>query len=254
MLDMAEVSNAQFAEFVADTSFVTESETFGWSFVFELALDPTVAAKITQAVQGAEWWLPVQGAYWKEPEGPGTDVLKTNRSDHPVVQVSWNDAKAYCEWRGARLPTEAEWEFGARAGGTGLFPWGNDLTPDGAHRANIWQGDFPKVNTADDGFKFTNPVNALPAQNQLGLKNMIGNVWEWVEDWWTVDHPTGGVTDPQGPRRGTEKTKKGGSYMCHKSFCYRYRSAARHKNTPDSATSNNGFRCARSAPAGAAQG
>lgn len=246
-LDVAEVTNAQFAEFVTETSFVTDSERFGWSFVFDLAVDPGVAAGITQAVAGAEWWLPVNGSTWREPEGPGTDVFATRRADHAVVQVSWADAVAYCSWRRARLPTEAEWEFAARGGEKGhLFPWGSQLTPNGEHRANIWQGSFPKRNAAEDGHLWTCPTDAYPPQNQYGLKNMIGNVWEWVEDWWTVEHdPSAHLVNPRGPPTGTEKTKKGGSFLCHKSFCYRYRSAARHKNTPDSATLNNGFRCAR---------
>ena len=147
------------------------------------------------------------------------------------------------------------------------FPWGNDLTyPEAVHRMNIWQGRFPTTNTGDDGWAFTAPSDAYPPQNDLGLKNMIGNVWEWVADWWTVDHlqrfekenitvvtTTGeeramqAFLNPSGPSQPTgEKTKKGGSFLCHDSFCYRYRTVARHKNTPDSATSNNGFRCARS--------
>ena len=150
------------------------------------------------------------------------------------------------------------------------FPWGTKLYPKNEYRANLWQGDFPKKNTAADGWHFTAPVDAYAPQNEFGVYNMIGNVWEWVDDWWYLPSATDAnreQVNPKGPSEGTEKMKKGGSFLCHKSYCYRYRSAARHKNTPDrsqtasrvifvkstsalppvpSATSNNGFRCAKS--------
>lgn len=205
---------------------------------------------------GAEWWLPVNGSYWKEPEGPGTDVFLTDRNKHPVIQVSWHDAKKFCEWRGARLLTEAEWEVAARGPTKNkqakptsphLFPWGTKLVPKTGHRMNVFQGTFPDHNTADDGYAFTCPVDAYGPQNDYGLYNMIGNVWEWVEDWYTNRHSEEHQVNPVGPPHGKDKVKKGGSFLCHRSYCYRYRTVARFPTTPDSATYNIGFRCGRSA-------
>lgn len=240
-----EVSNAEFASFVSETGYVTEAENFGDSFVLENLLSEKVQAEITQAVKDAPWWLPVKGASWFQPEGIDSNI--DSRGDHPVVHVSWNDAVAFCEWNdGGRLPTEAEWEYAARGGLEGrLFPWGNNPTPKGEHWMNIWQGEFPKRNTMEDGFLSTAPVSSYHP-NKYGLYNMAGNVWEWVSDWWTTRHSSDFVDNPQGPESGGDKVKKGGSYMCHKDYCYRYRCSARSMNTPDSSASNLGFRCAKS--------
>lgn len=250
-MDRFEVSNAEYRAFAESTGYRTESEVFGWSFVFDQAIAPKLKKNIKQAVLGAEWWLPVNGSYWREPEGPGTDVFVTNRGNFPAVHISWTDAVKFCEWRsnGTRLPTEAEWELAARGGKTiaQIFPWGNKLTPSAEHRANIFQGTFPTENTEEDGYQFMAPVDAFGPQNELGLYNMVGNVWEWVQDWWTVHHSTELSIDPTGPTTGEEKVKRGGSFLCHRSFCYRYRTVARFKTTPDSATQNAGFRCARTA-------
>ena len=238
-----EVSNAEFAAFVADTDYVTEAETFGNSFVLEMLLSEAVKADITQAVMNAPWWLPVEGASWRHPEGKDSDV--NTRQDHPVVHVSWNDAVKFCEWIGGRLPTEAEWEYAARGGLEGrLFPWGNNPLPRGEHWMNIWQGEFPEENTAEDGYIGTGPIDSYPP-NSYGLHNMAGNVWEWVGDWWSIRHSPEFKTNPRGPPSGKDKVKRGGSYICHPHFCYRYRCAARSQNTPDSSASNLGFRCAR---------
>lgn len=245
-LQKFEVSNAEFGGFVEETGYVTEAENFGDSFVLDQLLSQEVLSEITQAVKDAPWWLPVKGASWLHPEGHGSEVA-SERGDHPVVHVSWNDAVAFCKWKdGGRLPTEAEWEYAARGGLEGrLFPWGNNPVPKGQHHMNIWQGEFPQENTAEDGYTATAPVDAFPP-NKFGLHNTVGNVWEWVNDWWTIRHSATPSNDPQGPPEGTDKVKKGGSYMCHKEYCYRYRCSARSMNTPDSSASNLGFRCAKS--------
>ncbi|XP_038143952.1 formylglycine-generating enzyme isoform X2 [Cyprinodon tularosa] len=243
-MDVLEVTNQQFQNFVKATGYVTEAEKFGDSFVFEGILGEAVKSQITQAVAAAPWWLPVKGANWKHPEGQ--DSSTTDRLDHPVVHVSWADAVAFCSWANKRLPTEAEWEYACRGGlKDRLYPWGNKLNPKGQHYANLWQGEFPVHNSGEDGYVKTSPVKSFPA-NGFGLYDMVGNVWEWTLDWWTVHHTTDHQTNPTGPPSGQDKVKKGGSYMCHKSYCYRYRCAARSQNTPDSSASNLGFRCVSS--------
>lgn len=243
-MDKYEVSNAEFAEFVEETGYITEAEKFGDSFVLELLLSDEVKSEITQAVANAPWWLPVEEASWKAPEGKDSSI--DSRMNHPVVHISWNDAVAYCKWAGKRLPTEAEWEFAARGGLEGrLYPWGNNPNPRGEHWMNIWQGEFPLENTAEDGYIATAPVDSFPP-NKFGLHNLAGNVWEWTADWWTVRHSKEFQNNPKGPPSGKEKVKKGGSYLCHPNYCYRYRCAARSQNTPDSSASNLGFRCAKS--------
>ena len=243
-IDQYEVSNAEFARFVQATDYVTEAEKFGDSFVVEYFLSDEVQSTITQAVANSPWWLPVGGADWKHPEGKDSNIL--DRMNHPVVHVSWSDATAYCKWRDKRLPTEAEWEYAARAGlNDRLHPWGNKEMPRGEHRMNIWQGVFPTNNTEDDGYAGTAPVDTYQP-NKYGLYNTVGNVWEWVNDWWITRHARDPQHNPTGPSSGTDKIKKGGSFMCHRDFCYRYRCSARSQNTPDSSASNLGFRCAAS--------
>ncbi|KAG8189550.1 hypothetical protein JTE90_008510 [Oedothorax gibbosus] len=243
-LDIHEVSNEDFKVFVEKTGHVTEAETFGDSFVLEYLLSDNVKATISQAVAAAPWWLPVKGADWRHPEGVDSNIEE--RMDHPVIHVSWNDAVAYCKWKNMRLPTEAEWEYACRSGlNDRLFPWGNKQMPQDKHYMNIWQGQFPGNNTAEDGFVSTAPVTSFPATS-LGLKNIVGNVWEWTSDWWSVQHTEAKQHNPQGPSSGSDKVKKGGSYMCHKSYCYRFRCAARSQNTPDTSAGNLGFRCAAS--------
>lgn len=240
-IDVHEVSNAEFERFVNATGHKTEAETFGDSFVLDSAISEETKKGITQAVAAAPWWLPVKGADWRHPEGPDSHIH--NRMDHPVVHVSWNDAVAFCKWSGKRLLTEAEWEYACRAGlKNRLFPWGNNWTPRGETRANIWEGQFPVTNTAEDGYRGTAPVTSFPA-TKFGLKNIIGNVWEWTSDWWVTRHTKEPKDNPQGPSSGTDKVKKGGSFMCHKAYCYRYRCAARSQNTPDTSAYNVGIRC-----------
>jgi sulfatase modifying factor 1 len=244
-IDAHAVSNAAFAEFAAATGHVTEAERFGWSFVFGGLLPDDFPP--TRAAAAAQWWRQVDGACWHRPEGPGSDVA--DRMDHPVVHVSFNDAEAYCAWTGTRLPTEAEWEYAARGGLAGApYPWGDELEPEGEHRMNVFQGAFPARNTCADGYAGTCPVDAFPA-NGYGLHNMTGNVWEWCGDWYSRDfHTVEKRTNPQGPRRGTHRSTRGGSYLCHASYCRRYRVSARNALTPDSTTGNTGFRTASSDP------
>ncbi|XP_041946680.1 formylglycine-generating enzyme [Alosa sapidissima] len=244
LMEEHEVTNQQFQHFINQTGYVTEAERFGDSFVFEEMLTEELKSTISQAVAAAPWWLPVKGASWRHPEGPGSSI--SDRLDHPVLHVSWNDAQSYCKWAKRRLPTEAEWEYACRGGlQDRLYPWGNKLLPKGKHFANLWQGDFPVKNTGDDGYVGTSPVMSFPA-NGYGLYEMVGNAWEWTADWWTVHHTPEEKRNPTGPGSGTDRVKKGGSYMCHKSYCYRYRCAARSQNTPDSSASNLGFRCVAS--------
>lgn len=234
------VTNAAFRAFIEQTGHVTAAQTYEWSSVFGGLLPDEFPD--TAGVQGAEWWRQVFGADWTHPEGPQSDL--DGRDYHPVVHVSWEDAQAYCAWAGRRLPTEAEWEYAARGGlEQQRFPWGPDLEPDGAHRMNVWQGEFPAHNTRADGWYGTAPVDAYPP-NGYGLHNPTGNVWEWCSDWFAPDYYAASPErDPQGPRSGTHRVMRGGSYLCHESYCNRYRVAARSGNTPDTSTGNLGFRC-----------
>ncbi|MCJ8014058.1 formylglycine-generating enzyme family protein [Paenibacillus sp. KQZ6P-2] len=237
------VTNAEYAAFVAATGYVTEAERFGWSYVFHLLIPDLERVSIVGSPQQTPWWHGVEGAYWRVPEGPGSSV--DDRMNHPVVHVSWNDAQAYCEWAGVRLPTEIEWEAASRGGLEGKrYPWGDVLRPDGEHRCNIWQGVFPTKNHASDGYLGTAPVDAYKP-NGYGLYNVSGNVWEWCADWFTQNPDKRGSSEqPQGPAEGVSRLMKGGSYLCHQSYCNRYRVAARSSNTPDSSTGNIGFRMA----------
>jgi len=242
-IDKYPVTNDRFREFVENTGYRTEGEIFGWSFVFWAHVaEDRFEELVEDTVAAAPWWCKVRGARWDAPEGPGSDLAR--RGDHPVVHVSWNDAQAYCRWTGQRLPAEAEWEYAARGGlEQKLYPWGDKLRPDGEHRCNIWQGEFPRNDTGDDGFTGTCPVDAFPP-NGFGLYSMTGNTWEWCADWFDPEfHRTAGRDNPKGPATGSARMMKGGSFLCHKSYCNRYRVAARSSNTPDSATSHMGFRC-----------
>jgi formylglycine-generating enzyme len=245
-IDATSVTNADFARFVQATGYRSEAETLGFSGVFHL-----VSAAAEEDIVGRSpmtpWWLAVRGADWRHPEGRRADIAE--RADHPVVHVTWNDAQAYCRWAGRRLPREAEWERASRGGFVQVrFPWGDELlTADGQWQTNIWQGTFPTLNTREDGWLTTAPVRTY-APNAFGLWQTVGNVWEWCED---VFNPrayarraegTLPVFNPLAPGEHGPRVLRGGSYLCHDSYCNRYRNAARSSNTPDSSMGNAGFR------------
>jgi formylglycine-generating enzyme len=211
-IDAYAVTVHRFARFVEETGHLTDAEREGWSFVFAGRLPDDFPP--TRALAAAPWWRVVHGASWREPDGPGSIA----RPDHPVVHVSYRDAIAFCAWAGARLPSEAEWEYAARAGSQERFPWGDEL---GERNCNVFRGSFP------DGSADTVPVDAY-APNAFGLHNVIGNVWEWS-------------ADAFGP--GT-RAIRGGSYTCHDAHCTRYRLSARTGNAPDASMGNLGFRVA----------
>ena len=241
-IDPFAVTNAWFAEFVAASGYVTDAERFGSSFVHAGLLSADVGP--TQAVAAAPWWRKVDGADWGHPEGPASGIA--DRADHPAVHVSFHDAQAFAAWAGGRLPTEAEWEHAARGGlppGEARFPWGGREPDDGAFTpCNIWQGRFPDHNTAADGFSGTAPVDAF-RPNGYGLFNMAGNVWEWSASPFRVRSlaKRARLRNQQAAQSG-ERVAKGGSYMCHRSYCYRYRIAARSGLVADSSAANTGFR------------
>ncbi|XP_060141195.1 inactive C-alpha-formylglycine-generating enzyme 2 isoform X1 [Globicephala melas] len=272
-IDIFPVTNKDFREFVREKKYQTEAEVFGWSFVFEDLVSDELRNKATQKMQSLLWWLPVERAFWRQalsshflapsvvkvelrhpkpslpqtstssqklvslhpgyqPAGPGSGIRE--KLELPVVHVSWNDARAYCAWRGKRLPIEEEWEFAARGGLKGqVYPWGNEFQP---NRTNLWQGKFPKGDKAEDGFHGVSPVNAFPPQNNYGLFDLVGNVWEWT-------------ASPYQPADQDMRVLRGASWIdtADGSANHRARVTTRMGNTPDSASDNLGFRCASSA-------
>lgn len=262
-IDVHEVTNREFARFVAATGYVTEAERTPTAAELpgvpdELRVPGALVFRRPEAadVDLAEfwrWWQFVPGACWRHPEGPGSSIA--DRQDHPVVQVSWNDAAAYARWANKRLPTEAEWERAARGGLEGArFCWGGDQTPDGRWVTNIWQGDFPRRNDATDGYLTTAPVGTFP-RNGFGLHDMSGNVWEWCQDHYRPDGYGGGAPrkDPRGPASGFDpmepgvdkRVMRGGSFLCSDVYCLGYLPGTRMKSTPDTALCHTGFRCVR---------
>lgn len=271
LIDAHPVTNREFAKFVADTGHVTNAE---------LAPDPAdyPGMDIKLAVPGSlvfikppgpvdmgdpsNWWEYAPGAHWRSPHG-GASSLE-GLEDHPVVHIAWRDAAAYAEWAGKQLPTETQWEYAARGGHDDSdYAWGDELAPQGRMMANYWQGLFPFANLALDGWEGTSPVGEFPA-NGYGLFDMIGNVWEWTQDWWSdskgrstptksccsAKNQRGGTLrgsfDPANPRsRIGRKVLKGGSHLCAANYCQRYRPAARHPEAIDTSTTHIGFRCVR---------
>jgi formylglycine-generating enzyme required for sulfatase activity len=250
-IDVTSVTNDDFERFVGATGYRTEAESFGFSAVFHLALAAEEDDILGRSPR-TPWWLGVRNADWRHPGGPLSSI--EGMGDHPVVHVSWNDAVAYCDWAGRSLPTEAQWEAASRGGIDGArYPWGDELGArdggDGEWPLNIWQGAFPSANTRDDGFLTTAPVRTF-RPNAYGLWQAVGNVWEWCADvydrnTYARDASSGVVRNPTGPVTNDSaalRVMRGGSYLCHDSYCNRYRNAARSSNTPDSSMGNAGFR------------
>ncbi|MEE2946045.1 MAG: formylglycine-generating enzyme family protein [Pseudomonadota bacterium] len=237
-MDETVVTNTRFEAFVDATGYVTDAEKFGDSFVFHLFLQD--GARDFPTVPAAPWWHMVPGANWRTPEGPGSESKCL--ADHPVVQVTWRDAIAFCEWAGGRLPTEAEWEHAARGGlGDVRFPWGDQEPNDqDFFPCNIWQGRFPQKNLELDGYLATAPAKSFEP-NGYGLYNMVGNVWQYTNQAFKVKSLKKSVQQEHAAKRGF-KLGKGGSFLCHASYCYRYRIAARTGTALDSSTSHQGFR------------
>ncbi|MCB1094486.1 MAG: formylglycine-generating enzyme family protein [Verrucomicrobiae bacterium] len=266
-MDETEVTNAQFRAFVDATGYVTRAEKTPTLDEFPEDLrqyiDPAdlkaganhfKPCDTVDLQQHLQWWEYKHGASWKTPDGPGSSI--EGKDDYPVVCITWDDAVAYTKWAGKRLPTEAEWEFAARGGMNGqIFVWGNEMHPEGKWMSNIYQGDFPKNDTGEDGYIGASPVKAFPA-NGFGLYDMSGNVWEFVNDWYKADYyQWSPAKDPQGPRSsddrqgGSEPNKviRGGSFLCNDCYCSGYRPSARQTTTLDSSSNHTGFRCVKDA-------
>jgi formylglycine-generating enzyme required for sulfatase activity len=271
-MDATEVTNAMFMQFVKATGYVTTAEQApDWeelkkqlppgtpkpadSLLVAASLVFTPPSKPVALNDVSQWWQWVKGANWKHPEGPGSSIQ--GKDNYPVVQVSWNDAMAYAKWAGKRLPTEAEWEWAARAGLTNQpFTWGSEPVEKGQPKANIWQGHFPDRNTATDGYARIAPVKSFAA-NAYGLYDIAGNVWEWCSDWYRSDYYAQAGTkksvNPKGPASSYDpqepavpkRVVRGGSFLCHASYCASYRVSARMKTSPDTGLEHTGFRCVK---------
>jgi formylglycine-generating enzyme len=271
-MDATEVTNAQFSKFVEETGYVTVAERpLVWEELKKqlppgtpeleekdlqpgsLVFSPPKTAVSTQTNDLSLWWKWVDGANWKHPEGPDSDLK--GKENHPVVHVAFEDAEAYAKWAGKRLPTEAEWEFAAKGGKDHQrYAWGVDFQPNGQFMANTFQGDFPQANEGKDGFLGTAPVKNFPP-NPYGLYDIIGNVWELTNDWYdaatflrisgeapALDSAMSKCYNPDNPY-AIEKVIKGGSFLCADDYCINYRPSARQGHAYDSGTSNVGFRC-----------
>jgi formylglycine-generating enzyme len=268
-MDRTDVTNAEFAKFVAATHYMTEAERTPKAEDFPGAPpENLVAGAVVFAPPDhpvplndfLQWWTYVKGANWRHPNGPDSDIK--GKENYPVVQVSYDDAKAYAKWAGKRLPTEAEWEFAARGGLTGKpFVWGDSFRPNNKYMANTFQGHFPNKNTDDDGYNATSPVTTFPP-NGYGLYDMAGNVWQWTSDWYRPDYyrqlaasgevahnPTGPDNSVDPEERGVSKrVMRGGSYLCTDQYCSRYMVGTRGKGEASTGTNHLGFRCVKPTP------
>ncbi|RZK58804.1 MAG: formylglycine-generating enzyme family protein [Pedobacter sp.] len=266
-MDITEVTNASFAKFVKATGYVTTAERKpDWeemkkqlpagtpkppdSVFVAASLVFSAPKQIANLNDASQWWVWKKGADWKHPHGPNSNI--NGKDDFPVVHISWDDAMAYCQWAGKRLPTEAEWEYASRGGlKNSLYPWGNEDIEKGKVKANTWQGNFPLKNTNWDKFSGLAPTKKF-APNGFGLYDMAGNVWEWCSDWYRPDYyTTENQTNPQGPPDSydpmeptvSKRVVRGGSFMCNASYCKGYRVTSRMKTSTDTSLEHTGFRC-----------
>ncbi len=267
-MDKTEVTNSQFKKFIDETGYVTTAERkIDWEDIksalppgtqkphdslFEPASLVFKEIKTNNLADYSNWWSLVRNANWRQPFGPESDII--GKENHPVVHVSWEDAYAYCEWSGKRLPTEAEFEYASRGGKlNNIYSWGNEKIDQNEIKANSWNGIFPQTNTMKDKFYYSSPVMSFQS-NGYGLYDIAGNVWEWCSDWYHSEYysmlPKKGTKNPQGPKNSYDpnepfsekKVIRGGSFLCNDSYCSGYRNAARMKNTPDSSSIHTGFR------------